>query len=281
MELCNLDIEKISATEEEKYHAPSDYEYKKRKTEGIKPNTLYSRERPNKYTSGKWWLGKDRVGVSVVLKPNDNGSLRVWEFPDEKDRFVIGTIAAIDSESKISVAQVLNNKTFAQSAELVVKMAPDLFAYEVIKLSILYNLARIGFERSDHRHGLSLQHALLSGNQDKNIIAGYGYRLLHIERTFDKVKDRYTDNYGFELTEGIKIRFYDSLTAVLREKNIELKSEDLVKELQIPTLIQEGYKSDWGNRAYAMFICYEMARLYPYREPVKDEEEPPRSRDNI
>ena len=232
---------------------------------------LYPIPSTNNRTSRRWWLANDKKkGVRVVFRPEENGLLSVWNFPEEEEQFVIGAIGAIDAENKYSIVTVLNSRTLNQSVELAAKLSPDLFAIEIFKLSVWLNCARIGFERSAKRHGLTLQQVLIAGNPQHDVI-GYG-SLLHLDISLDKVIGEFINKYGFELKEDNKSLFFDNLLAAIREEKIKLNSEKLVNELKAPTLLGEGDKADWTNRAYAMAICYEMARLYPYRKPRSGQE---------
>lgn len=208
----------------------------------------------NNRTSRTRWLANDKKeDVRIVFKPEENGILSVWNFPEEEEQFVVGAIDAIDTENKYSVAAALNSRTLNQSVELAAKLPPDLFAIEIFKLSAWLNCARIGFDRSAKRHGSTLRDAFIAGNPQHNVI---GYRsLLHLSMDSE---------YGFELNEDSKTLFFDNFLAAIREEKIKLNSEKLVHELKAATLLEE---SDFTNRAHAMAICFEMARLYPYRKP--------------
>lgn len=264
METGNLYIEAIQR-KDKSFFPFGEYSYDER-TKRFKPGELYPIPAINNRTSRKWWLANDKKkGVRVVFKPEENGALSVWGFPKEEEQFVIGAIGAAEAENKYSVVTALNSRTLNQSVELAAKLPPDLFAIEVFKLSIWLNQARIGFERSDNRHGLTLQQALIDGNPQYDVI-GYG-PLLHLDMSLDKVSGGFINKYGFELKKDNKILFFDKLSAAIREERIKLNSEKLLNELKAPTLLEEGDKADWTNRAYAMAICYEMARIYPYRKP--------------
>lgn len=228
--------------------------------------------RDNRTSRWKWLANDKKKDVRVVFKPKENGILSVWNFPAEEEQFVIGAIGAIDAENKYSIVTALNSRILNQSVELAAKLPPDLFAVEIFKLSVWLNCARIGFERSAKRHGLTLQQALLDGNPQHNVI-GYG-SLLHLDTSLDKVREQFINKYGFELKEDNKGLFLDNLLAAIREEKIKLNSEKLVNELKAPMskLLEEVDKNDLFNRVYAMAICYEMARLYPYRKPRSGQE---------
>lgn len=273
MERGNLHIEQIPETERH-YRRLSDYgSERKKKSQMLRPNTLYKMpEIEDKHLSRWWWLGSDKErGVRVTFHPEDNSSLEIWELPNKRDRYVIGVMGAMDPENKLSVATVLNVRTLTQVAELAAKLLPDLFAVEIFKLSILYNLALMAVESSDCKHGLSILTALMDGNPQYNVLRLGKCSLLYQERVLDKVKNEFTNKVGFEMKEDRKRLIFDNLFAAIREKKIKLCSEKLLNELTIPTLIEED-KADQANRAYAMAICYEMARLYPYRPPSERKE---------
>lgn len=267
----NLTVEEIQETEREP-HGPSDYGYHRRKKEGPKSNTRYRVPVRSKYDSREGFLGNAKRIVRLVFHTQENGILTLWEYPQEKDIYYIGAVGAIEYEAKESVAIALNVKTMTQVAELSVKLPPYLFAVAIFRLSVWLNWARIGFERSDYRHGLSLQQSLINGNSQYNAMGIQS--LLYQETTDDKVKDKSTNRYGFEFSRDTKISLIENLKAVVNEdKDKEfIKSEKLIKELMIPKLAEEGGKTDWANRAYAMAIGYEMVRRNPYIKPRPKEE---------
>lgn len=274
-----LNIEKIPRTEKY-YHSSSDYGYLRAKSKGFESNKLYSIPSIGGYTSRYWWLGRDKTGVRVVFRPDENGSLSVWELPKENDRYVIGAIGAIDSENKPSIAMVLNVRTLTQVAELTVNLAPDLFAVELLKLSVWYNCALMAVDNSEQRHGLSILIALINGNTQHEALRLGHCGLLYQDHSPDKIKAEVSNKVGFEMSNDRKRLILDNLFSTTIENKLKLNSEKLIKELQIPT-IDDGYKTDWANRAYAMAICYEMARLHPYREPRPKEEYPFKGESNI
>lgn len=253
MEIGNLYIEEVPGSEK-----PFDIKEceQKLRSKGAYHFGFYQIISSNNRTSRWKWLANDKTrDVRVVFKPEENGILSVWDFPVEEERFVIGAIGAIDAENKYSFATALNSRTLSQSIELSAKLSPDLFAIEIFKLGVWLNCARIGYERSGQRHGLTLQQALIAGNPQHNVTSYTA--LLHVD---------IPSEYGFELKEDNKESFFDNLLVGIRQGKIKLNSEKLINELRAPSFLAEGEKTDLANRAYAMAICYEMARLYPYRK---------------
>jgi hypothetical protein len=277
MERGKLNIERIPQEERWNYFS-SDYDYQKAKKEGFRRNTFYPIPSLENRTSRRWWLDKDGLRVRVVFFDNKDGYLDIWELPQENERYVIGATGAIDAENKPSAIEVLNVKSLSQAAEFSVNLAPYLFAIEIFKLSIFYNDALIASDNSDDRHGLSIITSLMIGNNQYDVLP---LNNLYQKQVLDKIKNRYVNKVGFEMKPDRKGLIFDNLFAVLREGRVTFNSQKLIKELQIPNVMSEGYKTDWANRAYAMAICYEMARLYPYRKPQEAQEIPDCSISNM
>jgi hypothetical protein len=148
------------------------------------------------------------------------GDLTVWKGEMGGDKYVIGVdVAAGLSKGDYSVASVLSVKRNEYVARLRGRIAPDLFAEQVIQLGYRYNAAEIGVEKASHGH--TVLRILLERN----------YPNIYHREEYDQIEKEYKlHEPGWYTSVKTRPLMINSMNAALRASDIRLWSENFCAE---------------------------------------------------
>lgn len=119
-----------------------------------------------------------------------NGPLKIWEFPNEYDAYVIGGDVAEGIEGgDWSVLKVINNSTMRTAAKFRARIAPDEFARAAYLLGNYYNKAYMGIEVN--KDGFWVNSELVEMN----------YPNLYFQQVLDEVSQKTRKKFGWK-TDG-------------------------------------------------------------------------------
>ncbi len=132
---------------------------------------------------------KDEEG-EIKFIPDTNGPLKVWEFPNEYDAYVIGGDVAEGIEGgDWSVLSVINNSTMRTATKFRARIPPDELAIVAYFLGMFYNKAYLGVEAN--KDGLWVNSELVKMN----------YPNLYFQQVLDEVTQKSRKKFGW-LTDG-------------------------------------------------------------------------------
>lgn len=172
----------------------------------------------------------------------------IYEEPSEVN-YIIGSDVAegLDKGDNTSVF-VVNRKTLNVVAEYTGKLPPDVLAEKLILIGKYYNNAFIGVEVNNH--GLTTL-TLLRDRYDN----------LYYRTVYDEIADRWTKKLGWQTTNKTRPLMLDNLARLIREGDIELRSEQAIHECMTFTINDgkpEAQEGCFDDRVIALAICYKM-----------------------
>ena len=213
------------------------------------------------------WLSSDisvfdgmaiRRYLQQVQSGRAEGALAIWKDVIGGEKYVIGVdVAGGHEKGDFSVASVLRTRTNEYVARIRARIAPDLFAQEVLRLGHRYNDAQIGVERTMHGH--TVLHILLQAN----------YPNLYYHQDYDSFTQLMSTQVGWITTGKTKPIMVDTMSAAIRSGDIILWSENLLDEAS--GYIWEGQKAKKSPGAFddeldAFMIALQLRELMPITE---------------
>ena len=198
----------------------------------------------------------------------DGGALRIWEWPEESDRYVVGADPSqgLEHSDKAS-AHVIN----ARNGEVVAHwhgiIDPDLFGSEVlVPLGRFYRQALLGVESNNH--GLTVLKAIQRAR----------YFPIYYERSPKYKHSVPTDVLGFHTTQVTKPLMIDELAKELRpEGKLKLHDAETLAELRTFVRTDRGKMqgSPFDDRVISLAIANQMLKYVWFSEFVPKAEPPP------
>jgi len=162
------------------------------------------------------------------------GDLLIWEYPLKDFRYVIGVDASEGRGGDNAVISVLNAYTGEQVAEYANNFTPpNKLAQLAIEIGHYYNNAMIVPESNNHGHAV-IQ------------VLKPAYWNLYRRETVDKSTGGKTEIIGWNTSGMTKPLLVDNLEEAVREMQIQIHSEDLLKELKIFVQTDEANKQGYG-----------------------------------
>lgn len=151
---------------------------------------------------------------------NDKGFVKIWEWPNPQESYVIGADVAEGLEhGDYSSGKVLSRRTFKQIASWQGHVDPDVFAKELVGLGKFYHNAVIGCERNNH--GIAVVSKLRE----------LGYKALYKRQSLDKVQKATISEFGWRTDVKTKPLMIDELAQSLREESIDIPEKETILEL--------------------------------------------------
>ncbi len=190
-----------------------------------------------------------------------DGHLTVWKDVLGGAKYVIGVdVAAGIAKGDFSVATVLNTRTNEYVARIRGRIAPDLFAQQVLQLGKRYNNAQIGVERASHGH--TVIRILLENN--------YPNMYYHVD--YDEILKMSKADPGWKTSVRTKPLMVDTLSAALRSQDISIWSENFFQEAS--SYVKEGEKfkpsgSGYDDELDALMITLQMREFMPITDMYK------------
>lgn len=182
--------------------------------------------------------------------PNDQGSLKVWKYPENGQTYVLGCDVADGGQggdfSCVEVFKKLPNPYIAeQVAEWHGRLDPYNFSHVIEKLARLYNEALVSIETN--AHGLATQQELQ-----------HHYWNLYRQEFFDRYKNQHSNKIGWDTTERSKKLLISFATHCIADMTIIVHSSDLIREcmtfIRTETGGGEAAGSGYDDRVMSMMI---------------------------
>jgi len=174
------------------------------------------------------WLSSDVSifdGVAIrryLLQVNPgrtSGDTTIWKGVIGGEKYVIGVDTAGGNEKgDYSVAAVLRCKTNEYVARIRGRIAPDLFAQEIMRLGHHYNDAQIAVEKIMHGHTIL------------RILMEAGYPDIYEHEDYDMSLGATSSKPGWNTSAKTKPIMIDDFNSALRANDISLWSENLLLE---------------------------------------------------
>lgn len=162
------------------------------------------------------------------------GDLLIWEKPLKDFKYVIGIDASEGRGGDNAVISVLNAYTGVQAAEYANNFTPpNKLAQLAIQIGHYYNNALIVPESNNHGHAV-IQ------------VLRPAYYNLYRRETTDRATGAKTEIIGWNTSGMTKPLLVDNLEEAVREQQILVYSEDLLKELKIFVQTDESGKQGYG-----------------------------------
>ena len=165
--------------------------------------------------------------VDGEFKEHKGGALRIWEFPQQGGRYVIGADVAVGLEhGDFSTAHVINVRDGSVVARYKGKMDPDLYGkYFLPALGKAYGNALIGVESNNH------------GLTTLKYLHETGYHPIFYDRSLGKKKEKRSEMLGFRTTQKSKPLIIDKLNEAMRE-GLQVRCKHTIQELK--TFVRDG-----------------------------------------
>lgn len=169
-------------------------------------------------TKPKYLQGKI-VGHDTALEflEHASGSLKIFKQPVSGFQYFIGADTAEGINGDYSVAQVIEGKSGSIVATYRANIDPDLFAINISKLGIYYNMAKLGVE--NNFHGFSV-------NSDLRM----NYPNLYYQEVMDQTSNTVTKKFGWTTNKKTKPLMLDESKECIREGSLDLRDEVTIKE---------------------------------------------------
>jgi hypothetical protein len=166
-------------------------------------------------------------GTKTKFLKDEKGYVEIFKEPIQNEFYVIGAdVAEGKIDGDYSVAHVLDSK-----CDVVAKwyghIDPDLFGYELVKLSRYYNDAYLGVEANNH------------GLTTLKSVQRYDYWNLYFAKIYDRFTDSITQKLGWQTTSKTKPMMIDKLAEFVRDFHIGIKSKVTIQEL-LTYIIEEN-----------------------------------------
>jgi len=202
-----------------------------------------------------------REYLQQIKEGRNEGHLTIWKDTMGTEKYVIGVdVAGGLRQGDYSVASVLNVKRNEYVARVRGKIAPDLFAQEVLRLGYRYNTALIAVEKAAHGH--MVIKTLLE--QD--------YPNIYYYEDYDMLLSQNLTHPGWKTSVKTKPIMVSTLQAVLRARDIQLWSENFLMEAS--SYMKEGdiYISSSGchdDELDAVMIAIQVREQAPIYEEAR------------
>ena len=200
----------------------------------------------------------------------DGGALRIWAWPNNDDRYVVGADPSqgLEHSDKAS-AHVIN----ARNGEVVAHwhgiIDPDLFGSDIlVPLGRFYRQALLGVESNNH--GLTVLKAIQRAK----------YFPIYYERSPKYKHSVPTDVLGFHTTQVTKPLMIDELAKELRpEGRLLLHDAETLAELRTYVRTDKGKMqgSPFDDRVISLAIAVQMLKFVWFSEFQPKREPPPMS----
>ena len=201
----------------------------------------------------------------------DGGALRIWAWPSEDGKYVIGADPSQGYEhGDYSSAHVINARNHEVVAHWHGHIDPDLFGTDVlVRLGKFYGNALLGVESNNH--GLSTLKAIQRTR----------YQPLYYQRSPQYKKSVPTDILGFRTTQVTKPLMIDELNKALRDGVMILHDDETIAELRTFTRDDKGKMSGspFDDRTISLAIANQMLKHVWLPEFQVDSGPPPGSFD--
>lgn len=182
----------------------------------------------------------------------DGGALRIWNWPIEDGRYVIGADPAQGMEhGDYASAHVINARNHEVVAHWHGRIDPDLMGTDVLyRLGLFYNRALVGVESNNH--GLTTLKALQR----------LRYKPLYYQRSPLYKKSVPTDILGFRTTQVTKPLMIDELNQALRDGAMILHDAETIAELRTFSRDDKGKMSGspYDDRTISLAIANQMLK---------------------
>ena len=192
------------------------------------------------------------IDASVGFLAGSDGPLKIWEFPELNEVYVVGAdVAEGLSYGDYSSAHVINARTGLVVAHYHARIEPDLFGDTLAEIGWFYNSGLIGVENNNH--GLTTLKALQR----------YGYKNIYRQRRLAHARPVPTEILGWRTTSSSKPLMIDELSAAMRNEDLDLCCEYTIGELRTFVRKQNGRMqgSPHDDRVISLAIANQMLKF--------------------
>lgn len=215
--------------------------------------------------NGKTAFPQGRKGKIVIggggyldFEPDNTGWLMVWDQPDLTKKYSIGAdVASGTKRGDYCAAVVICNDTMEQVAEFRARCDTDVFADELRKLGEFYGKAHLAIETNNQ--GLAV---LKKINE-------LGYKQLYYRQSIEG--NSKVSKAGWETTSRTRPLMIDYMAALIRNNEVVIKSELLVRECMSFIKSEKGrYEAASGAHDDLVMACAVALQAYK-NKPITGE----------
>lgn len=203
----------------------------------------------------------------VDFEESNNGLIEIYNFPENGNKYVIGSDISEGIGNDKSSASVINLETLTEDIVINTnKLDPSQFAIELWKLGYWCNTALIAIEGNGP--GLACIIPLRNGQGIYK-----PYRKLYYKEILDEQSKKLTKKFGWKTDSKSKPLMIDKLAELIRNKLINIPSQDTIRELQTYIIEEDGKMNAVegcnDDRVIALAIAIMMYLLRPKYELPK------------
>lgn len=207
--------------------------------------------------------------VNGNFVPSQEGYLTVWEPPQVREEYVIGSDVAEGLESgDYSVAWVKKRSSGQYVAKLKGHIDPDLWGVWCVDLAKWYGSAWLGIENNNH--GLTSLKAAQRTN----------YQRLYLTRSQDSVTQKWTEKLGWTTSTTTRPLMLDHLKQVIRDDQMACYSSSFWQECLTFVRDEKGKPTAQSgchdDEVMAAAITEQMHLSQPFMQPKPDPGPPKR-----
>ena len=163
----------------------------------------------------------------------------LWEYPLHDFKYVMGIDVAEGIGKDRSVIEILNAHTGEQAFEYVSDtIPPDRLGRLAVEIAKYYNNALIVPEINNHGRSTVDSMKKIYGN-------------IYRREVMDRITQRRTSSLGWKTSGVTKPKLVDDLEAAVRDIDILIHSEELIKEMKIFVQTDEQGKQGYGAEGSA------------------------------
>lgn len=160
---------------------------------------------------------------TIELQPSDRGGLRIWEFPEERKKYVLGVDTAHGlAKGDFAVGCVIEAETCTLVAKWRERDDPHVFGVKMALLGWYYNEAILGVETQPSASGV----ACLA--ESKRV----GYRNVYRKVSYDRFTKRSSEVEGFSTNVATKPLLIARLQKGLLDQSAYIHDEEILLQMR-------------------------------------------------
>ena len=162
------------------------------------------------------------------MRKVEKGRLKVFQRPQPGLRYAIGCDVAEGLElGDFSTAFVIDSN-YNQCATWCGHIDPDLFGRHMAKLARHYNNALLAIEINNHGHAAAAA------------VKNAGYNNVFVRLIKEQRSEAPTKKIGWQTNSKTKMLMLDEFVAMVRDETINLRDDEIIKEMMALTVEPDG-----------------------------------------